>query len=171
LKNWWRKWSYDIPLFIGDALWAVLVVQFADFLGRLTIRRVLEFFVIAMLAMAFAQTFPIDLAILFAGDALMYLEIMVIIRLAAGRDQLREMLRLAMRLGGSAMHGLRVAIDVPISRINRLRQRRNPTRAKPRGKTEPSDDGRGAGVAWGGLAMARRNVPGTRAAVWHMARA
>jgi hypothetical protein len=68
-----------------------LVVQFADFLSRLTLRRVLEFVAIAILAIAFAQTFPIDLAFLFAGDALMYLEIVVVVRLAAGRQHLQEM--------------------------------------------------------------------------------
>ncbi len=77
MKNWWRKWSYEIPLAFGDALWEVLVVQFADFLSRLTIRRVLEFVAIAILVMAFIQTLPIDLAILFAGDTLMYLEFVV----------------------------------------------------------------------------------------------
>jgi hypothetical protein len=86
VKNWWRKWSYEIPLAFGDALWEVLVVRFADFLSRLTLRRAVEFIAIAILAMAFAQTFPIDLAILFAGDTLMYLEIAVVIRLAAGRE-------------------------------------------------------------------------------------
>src|SRR5271156_956836 len=86
MKNWWRKWSYEIPLAFGDALWEVLVVQFADFLSRLTIRRVLEFVAIAILVMAFAQTAPIDLAFLFAGDALMYLEFVVMIQLMAGRD-------------------------------------------------------------------------------------
>jgi hypothetical protein len=47
----------------GDALWEVLVVQFADFLVRLTLRRVLEFFAFVILVLAFAQTFPIDPAI------------------------------------------------------------------------------------------------------------
>jgi hypothetical protein len=88
----------------GDALWEVLVVQFAGLLSRLTIRRVLEFFVIAMLAMAFAQTFPIDLAILFAGDTLMYLEFVVMIRLMAGREHFQAMLRLAARLARFALH-------------------------------------------------------------------
>jgi len=95
VKDWWRKWSYEIPLAFGDALWEVLVVQFAAFLSGLTLRRVLEFIAIAMLAMAFAQTFPIDLAILFAGDTLMYLEILVAIRLAAGWGYLAHALRLA----------------------------------------------------------------------------
>ena len=69
MQKWWRKWSYEIPLAFGDALWEVLVVQFADFLSRLTVRRVVEFIAIALLVMAFAQTAPIDLAFLFAGLA------------------------------------------------------------------------------------------------------
>jgi hypothetical protein len=155
VKNWWRKWSYEIPLAIGDALWLVLVEQFADFLGRLTIRRILEFFIIAMLAMAFAQTFPIDLAILFAGDTLMYLEIAVIVRLAAGREHFQAMLRIAARLARFALRALRTAIRLPVSRINRLRERRGPTRlTKPRSVSDRSDDGRGFGAAWGALAAA-----------------
>src|ERR1700688_627689 len=93
VKDWWRKWSYEIPLAFGDALWAVLVVQFADFLSRLNIRRVLEFVAVAVLVMAFAQTAPIDLAFLFAGDTLMYLEFVMIVRLAAGREHFQQMLR------------------------------------------------------------------------------
>ena len=155
MKNWWRKWSYEIPLAIGDALWEILVVQFADFLSRLTLRRVLEFIAIAILAMAFAQTFPIDLAILFAGDTLMYLEIVVVIRLAAGREHIQQMLRLAARLGRFAMRVSRAAISRPVLRINRLRERRNPARcAKPRSLSDRSDDGRGFGVTWGVLATA-----------------
>jgi hypothetical protein len=155
MKNWWRKWSYEIPLAFSDALWVVLVEQFADFLSRLTIRRVLEFFIIAMLAMAFAQTFPIDLAILFAGDTLMYLEIVVLVRLAAGREHFQQMLHLAARFARFAARVSGVAIDHSISRINRLRERREPARsAKPRRSSDRSDDGRGFGVTWGVLATA-----------------
>jgi hypothetical protein len=155
VKNWWRKWSYQIPLAFGDALWEVLVVQFAAFLSRLTLRRIVEFLVIAMLAMAFAQTFPIDLAILFAGDTLMYLEFVIAVRLAAGRVHFREMLRLAATLARFAMRALRDAINYSASRLNRLREQRNPAhRAKPRGISDPSDDGRGFGIAWGRLAPA-----------------
>ena len=155
MKNWWRKWSYEIPLAFGDALWEVLVVQFADFLSRLTLRRVLEFVAIAMLAIAFAQTFPIDLAFLFAGDTLMYLEIVVIVRLAAGRQHFQEMLRIAAWLARFAMRVLRAAISQPVSRINWLRERRNPARsAKPRRISNKTDDGRGFGATWGALATA-----------------
>ena len=155
MKNWWRKWSYEIPLAFGDALWPVLVVQFADFLSRLTVRRVVEFVAIAFLVMAFAQTAPIDLAFLFAGDTLMYLEFVLIVRLAAGREHFQHMLRLAARLARFAMRILRAAFGQPVSRINRLRERRNPARlTKPRSMSDQSDDGRGFGVTWGALAVA-----------------
>jgi hypothetical protein len=155
VKNWWRKWSYEIPLAFGDALWEILVVQFADFLSRLTLRRVLEFVAIAILAMAFAQTFPIDLAILFAGDTLMYLEIVVAIRLAAGREHFQQILRIAARLARFAMRVLTAALSQPVSRINRLRERRTPARStKPRAISNRSDDDRDFGVTWGVLATA-----------------
>ena len=154
MKDWWRKWSYEIPLAFGDALWEVLVVQFAAFLSRLTLRRVLEFVAIAMLAMAFAQTFPIDLAILFAGDTLMYLEILVVIRLAAGWEHFAHALRLAARLARLAMRVVRAAVHQPVSRINRLRERRTPARsARPR-IPDRSDDGEGFGAGWDRLATA-----------------
>jgi hypothetical protein len=155
VKNWWRKWSYEIPLAFGDALWEVLVVQFADFLSRLTIRRVLEFVAIAILVMAFIQTAPIDLALLFAGDTLMYLELAVMIRLVAGRDHVRAMLRLVARLARLAIHPSKTAVDYSISRINRLRERRTaPRTARPRRISDRSDDGEGFGVSWGVLAAA-----------------
>jgi hypothetical protein len=154
VKNWWRRWSYEIPLAFGDALWEVLVVQFADFLSRLTVRRVLEFIAIALLVMAFVQTAPIDLAFLFAGDTLMYLEFVVIVRLAAGREHFWHMLHLTARLARFAMGAVRAAIDRSMTGINRRRERRNPTRpAKPR-LSDSSDDSSGFGAAWGGLATA-----------------
>ena len=156
MKNWWRKWSYEIPLAFGDALWEVLVMQFADFLSRLTLRRVVEFVAIAVLAIAFAQTFPIDLAVLFAGDTLMYLEIVVIIRLAAGREHILHALRIAAQFVRFAMHVLRTAISLPLARINRLRERRTLARlTKPRPASDQSDEeDRGFGIAWGALATA-----------------
>jgi len=154
VKDWWRKWSYEIPLAFGDVLWEVLVVQFAAFLSRLTLRRVLEFVVIAMLAMAFAQTFPIDLAILFAGDTLMYLEILVVIRLAAGREHLAHALRLAAQLARFTMRVLRAAVRQPVSRINRLRERRTPARSTRPRIPDRSDDGWGFGAGWDRLATA-----------------
>jgi hypothetical protein len=155
VKNWWRKWSYEIPLAFGDALWEVLVEQFADFLSRLTIRRVLEFVAIAILVMAFAQTAPIDLAFLFAGDTLMYLEFVVMVRLIAGKEHIQHALRIAAQLARFAIRVARAAIRQPVLRINRLRERRNPARAvKPVRCSDRSDEGRGFAATWGGFATA-----------------
>ena len=154
MKTWWRKWSYEIPLTIGDAIWEVLVVQFAAFLDRLTLRKVIEFFLIAVLVMAFIQTLPIDLAILFAGDTLMYLEFVVALRLAAGRMHVLEMLRCAVRLARLAMRALNAAVRQPVARLNRLRERRRARPAKPRRTSDSSEDDRGYGVRWGALAPA-----------------
>ncbi len=155
MRNWWRRWGYELPLVLGDALWEVLVVQFADFLSKLTIRRVLKFIAIAILVMAFAQTAPIDLAFLFAGDTLMYLEFVVILRLAAGREHILQMWRIASRLLRFALLVSRAAIRQPVSRINRLRERSTLARAvKPRRAPDRSDDGRGLATSWGALAVA-----------------
>jgi hypothetical protein len=140
-------------LAIGDALWDVLVVQFAAFLDRLTLRRALEFVAIAVLVMAFAQTSPIDLAILFAGDTLMYLEIVVALRLAARPEHIiamvRQIVRLAMRLSHAA-------IRQPVSglgpRLSRCRERRSAARTIRRGTSSRSDDD--PALAWGMLATA-----------------
>ncbi len=155
MKRWWTRWTYEIPLLISDLLWEVLVVQFAAFLDRLTIRKAIEFVAIAILVMAFVQTLPIDLAILFAGDTLMYLEILIAIRLAAGRDLLIAALRLSMRLARLAMSRIRDAVVYTTARTARLRERRTPSPvAKPRRTTDRSDDEWDRGMAWGALAMA-----------------
>ena len=151
MKNWWRKWTYEIPLAIGDVLWEALVVQFAAFLDRLTVRKAIEFVVIAVLVMAFIQTLPVDLAILFAGDTLMYLEILVALRLAAGRGALRAMWLFTTRLAGAALRVMTFAISRSFATIRQLRQR--PVRRhKSRGRPKASDDE--PAIAWGVLSFA-----------------
>jgi len=154
MKKLWQKCSYEIPLAVGDALWEVLVVQFAAFLDRLTIRKVVEFVAIALLVMAFAQTLPIDLAILFAGDTLMYLEFLVAIRLAAGVMHVRAMLHQATRLARLLLRALNAAVGLPALTLRRLRERRTVSHSKPRRISDASDDDRGPGIAWGALAPA-----------------
>ena len=147
MKNWWRKWSHEIPLAFSDALWEVGVVQFAAFLDRLTLRKVIEFVAIFILALAFAQTFPIDIAFLFAGDTLMYLEFLVAVRIAAGKLHLLEFLRFALRLAQLAMRATRSAIHRSEIRVARLRERRIPP-TRPRRGPDNADDGPAFGGAW-----------------------
>ena len=153
MKKLWQKWSYEIPLAIGDLLWEVLVVQFADFLDRLTIRKVVEFVAIAILVMAFIQTLPFDLAILFAGDILTYLEFMVALRLAAGVMHVRAMWNQVTRFARLVLRITNAAVRLPGLALRTLRERRTVSQSKPRRMADSSDDD-GVGIAWGALAPA-----------------
>jgi hypothetical protein len=50
VKHWWRKWTYEVPLAVGDALWEVLVVQLAALLDRLTVRKVIALIPVVILS-------------------------------------------------------------------------------------------------------------------------
>jgi hypothetical protein len=153
MKKLWRKWSYEIPIALGDLLWEVLVVQFATFLDRLTLRKVIEFVAIAVLVMAFIQTLPFDLAILFAGDILTYLEFMVAMRLAAGVMHVRAIWNQITRFARLVLRALNAAVRLPTLMLGRLRERRTSAASKPRRISDASDDDDVA-IAWGALAPA-----------------
>ena len=141
MKRWWRKWTYELPLVVSDALWDICVVQFAAFLDRLTLRKAIEYILILMLAIAFAQSLPIELAYLFAGDTLMYLEFLVALRLAAGRLYLKEILHFVVRMARWTMQAARTAINVTAMRFARLRQSRRVGLTKPRrGQSKAEDE-------------------------------
>ena len=53
MKQWWQRWTYEVPLAIGDALWDVLVVQLAALLDRLTVRKVIAFIPVVILIGAY----------------------------------------------------------------------------------------------------------------------
>lgn len=153
MKKLWQKWSYEIPLAIGDLLWEVLVVQFAAFLDRLTLRKVIEFVAIAILVMAFIQTLPFDIAILFAGDILSYLEFVVALRLAAGVMHVRAIWNQVTRFARMVLRALNTAVRLPTLMLARLRERRTAAAAKPR-RISDSADVDGPAIAWGALAPA-----------------
>jgi hypothetical protein len=141
VKSWWRKWTHEVPLAISDGLWEVCVVQFADFLSRLTLRRVVEFIAIAILLMAMAQTLPLDLALLVAGDVVTYLELTALVWLLAGRDNALAAARFIGQLGPAL-------VDVVARRLPaRWREPRGRTRPRLPARTAKSDDdGRWAGA-------------------------
>src|SRR3954464_12592216 len=48
-KQFWRKWTVDKPAAFGDMLWEALVVQFAAWLDRLTLRQIIAFIPVLIL--------------------------------------------------------------------------------------------------------------------------
>jgi len=140
MKRWWRKWTYERPLAFSDALWDICVIQFAAFLDRLTLRKAIEYVLILILAIAFAQSLPIELAYLFAGDTLMYLEFLIALRFAAGKLYLRDIFRFAVRLVQMAVRASRAAIGIGAIRFARLRQSHRVGLPKPRRDRPKTDD-------------------------------
>ena len=139
MKNWWRKWTHEIPLVITDALWEVCVVQFADFLSRLTLRRIIEFIAIAILVTAFVQTLPIDLALLVAGDVVTYLELTALVWLLAGRDNVLAAARYVRQFGPAL-------VDAVTRRLPARWRERRPRPRLPSRAAKSDDDGLLAGA-------------------------
>jgi hypothetical protein len=81
--DWWWRWTVEKPAAFGDQLWLALVVRPAEFLDRLTIRRIVALIPIAILAIAFAHNVPLPPEILFLGDALAYLDVLTFVALLA----------------------------------------------------------------------------------------
>ena len=60
-----------------------------DFLNRITLRKLLRILALVILAVAFVHTLPLDLAILYAGDALIYFEVFTAVSLLAAEGRAR----------------------------------------------------------------------------------
>jgi hypothetical protein len=71
----------------------------AEFLNRITFRKVTRILAIVILAVAFIHTLPLDLAIIYAGDALVYFEVLTAVSVFAAQGRIRETWRLIRRLG------------------------------------------------------------------------
>jgi hypothetical protein len=75
LKTLWKIWTIDKPAALGDWLWDVLVVQFAAFLDRLTLRHVAAFIPLVILIMAYLHGILIPPELMLIGDITAYLDI------------------------------------------------------------------------------------------------
>jgi hypothetical protein len=139
-SGWWHKWTVERPGAFGDWLWMVFVVQFADFLNRLTFRRVLEIIAITVLVLAFIQTLPIDLAVLFAGDTLMYLEIVTLTSVVTANLRVRALLHSLARSSKNAWNVTANVICGIALRVRTARQRRTKTRVATARTKGPNND-------------------------------
>lgn len=79
LKALWKKWTLDKPAALGDLLWEVFVVQFAAFLDRLTIRKVIAVIPIVILALAYYHSIPLPPELVMVGDFLAYIDIFTVV--------------------------------------------------------------------------------------------
>jgi hypothetical protein len=78
----------------------------ADFLNRITLGKMLRILAIVILAVAVAQTVPLDLAILYAGDLLVYFEVFTAVSLLAAQGRARAAWYLIRRLAEDSVRAL-----------------------------------------------------------------
>ncbi|WP_159006067.1 hypothetical protein [Bradyrhizobium sp. S69] len=71
----WHRWTVDKPAAFGDWLWDVFVVQFAAWLDRLTLRKIIAFIPVVILVLAYMHRIPIPPELVLVGDLLAYIDV------------------------------------------------------------------------------------------------
>jgi hypothetical protein len=153
VKQFWRRWTYEVPLSIGDALWDVLVVQLAAMLDRLTVRKVIAFIPVVILVLAYYHSIPIPPELMLVGDFLAYIDIFSVLFLIGILSRISTIL-FVVKQTAARIAALAAGVSARMQRLDvrHRRQRSAPTR--PRHKPDRSEDDRTFGGAWGQVAFA-----------------
>ena len=91
MKGWWQKLTIDWPCALGDWLWAMLVVEPARLIGKITRRRALHIVGFILLLIFFQQVAMFDLTFLFGFDLGLLMEVAAAIFVLTARNQVRTL--------------------------------------------------------------------------------
>src|SRR3569833_1513231 len=89
MQNWRQKLTIDWPCALGDWLWAMLVVEPARLIDRITRRRVLHVIGLILLVIFFQQVVAMDLFFLFGVDLGLLMEVSAAVFLLVARQQIK----------------------------------------------------------------------------------
>ncbi|OAF13665.1 hypothetical protein AYJ54_43900 [Bradyrhizobium centrolobii] len=153
MQNWWRRWSYEIPLAIGDALRDVLVVQFAALLDRLTWRKVATLLPLAVLLIAYYHSVPLPPALMLVGDLLAYIDIFSVVLMLSILSRAATIAFLVKQAAARAA-ALLARLRTSVQRIDARHRRDAGSARRPCRKSDRSEDDRDFGAAWGQCAIA-----------------
>jgi len=153
MKDWWHKWSYEIPLAIGDALWDVLVVQLAAFLDRLTIRKIIAFIPVVILIGAYYHSIPIPPELMLVGDFLAYIDIFSVLFLLGVLSRVATIV-FVMKQATARTINLVTRLAAHPQRLDIRHRRAHRARMRPRRGPDRSKDDPARGAAWGQIAFA-----------------
>ena len=152
-KKLWQTWTIDKPAMLGDLLWDVFVVQFAAFLDRFTIRKVIALTVpIIFLAVAYHHGIALPPELVLAGDFLAYIDIFTVVLLVGMLSRATTILfvlKQAAARSAQFAHGLIAAAR----RLDARHRRRPASKGRKRLIGRPTNDD-DEGVVVGGLAWA-----------------
>ena len=153
MKQLWRRWTYEVPLAIGDALWEVLVVQFAALLDRLTVRKVIAFIPVVILVLAYYHSIPIPPELMLIGDFLAYIDIFSVLFLIGVLSRITTIMFIV-KQAAARMAKLAGSIGMHLQRLDFRHRRQRGAPKRPRSKPQHSEDDRAYGDAWGQVALA-----------------
>lgn len=153
MKNWWRKWRHEFPLAIGDALWEVLVVQFAALLDRLTWRKVAALIPVAVLLIAYYHSVPLPPALMLIGDLVAYIDIFSVVLMLSILSRAATIAFLVKRAAVRAA-ALLARLRTGMRRIDARRRRGAGSAPALRRKPDQSEDDRAFGGMWSQAAIA-----------------
>jgi hypothetical protein len=150
-KALWQTWTIDRPARLGDLLWDVLVVRFAAFLDRLTVRRIVAFIPVLILILAYYHSIPVSPGLMLMGDLLAYIDIFSVLfllgllsRAATVFFIIRQVMARAGRQASSLMTQAR-RLDV---RHRRERGAKSRKRLSGRPKNDDDEPAFAGGLAW-----------------------
>jgi hypothetical protein len=149
MRSWWRKWSYEVPLFISDALWDVLVVQLAAWLDQLTLRRIIALIPLVILVLAYAHSIPIPPELMLVGDVLAYIDIFSVIILLGILSRAATLLFFARQAARHLVESV-TGVLARIPWLDFRHRRESSTRNRKRVVARSDDDGRWIAVFGGG---------------------
>ena len=149
-KALWRKWPIAKPAAFGDLLWDVLVVQFAAFLDKITLRRLIALVPVVLVVWATVHRIPVPPELMLVGDALAYIDVLSVLFLVSILSRASTILFLARqamaRVSWLASH---IAAGVQRLDFRHGRDRRVRQRKRLFGRAEDDDEPAMAyGLAW-----------------------
>jgi hypothetical protein len=150
-KALWQKWTIDKPAALGDFLWDIFVVQFAAWLNKLTLRRVIACIPIVILVIAYDHKIPIPPTLMLVGDLLAYIDIfaaLFLIGILTRTTTILFVVRQAMARVAGLFGGLQERMQRLDFRHRREGSSRNRKRSTGRAKDDDGEDFALHGVAW-----------------------
>ena len=94
----WQMLSIDLPWAVSNWLWANIVNPLVNGLRQATLRGIMRGTLFVLILWALAQVFPPDVAVMFAGDTALYIDLAGFAYLAIARGQAHRAMRPAIQM-------------------------------------------------------------------------
>jgi hypothetical protein len=148
-KALWQKWTIDKPAAFGEMLWEVLAVQFAAFLDKITLRRLIALIPVVLVIWATVHRIPVPPELMLVGDALAYIDVLSVLLLVSILSRASTIVFLA-RQTMARVTWLAHHVAAGARRLD-FRHRRNRRITHPKrllGRTKDDEPASLRGLAW-----------------------